>query len=372
MPPSTFRNDASVAENALPVSQENPLFTSGASANLDFLRTFAVLLVVARHLMSVFGIGDSRWIQPQAIGIFGVLLFFVHTSLVLMFSLERQTQRLGTRHFYTTFLVRRIFRIYPLSICVVLSLVFAGSQWPVAASGLVGHLTVAGIVSNIFLVQDFAHQPNITGVLWSLPLEMQMYLFLPVLFFYAKRLKTSGLLWLWAGGVALGLLHAKYLALPQLFEYISCFLPGVLCYTLARQKPALPFWLFPVFLVLLLAVYQTAYGILHHGQAIFGMPACLMLGVLLPRFREMPSKMLASACKIIARYSYGIYLLHWNAVWLAFIFLHSSPVLTQWAVFAAGFVLGPLLVYHVIEEPMIKLGNCLVGYIHKSRLTPQP
>lgn len=176
--------------------------------------------------------------------------------------------------------------------------------------------------------------------------------------------------------MALGLLHAKYPALPGLFEYVACFLPGVLCYTLARQKPtlqkpALPFWLFPVLLVLLLTVYQTAYGVLHHGQAIFGMPACLILGVLLPRFRELPGK-LSVVCKIIARYSYGIYLLHWIAIWFAFVALRSEPRLVQWAVFATGFVLGPLLAYHAVEEPMIKLGNRLVGYIHKSRLTPQP
>lgn len=186
---------ASASDKIRPIPQRDVHFALGNSANLDFLRTFAVLLVVIRHLMSVFGFEGSRWIFPQAIGIFGVLLFFVHTSLVLMFSLERQTQRLGTRHFYTTFLVRRVFRIYPLSICVVLLVAFAAARWP-AASGLGEHLTAVGVLSNIFLVQDFAHQPNIIGVLWSLPLEMQMYLFLPVLFLYADRLRTSGLLWL--------------------------------------------------------------------------------------------------------------------------------------------------------------------------------
>ena len=86
----------------------------------------------------------------------------------------------------------------------------------------------------------------------------------------------------------------------------------------------------------------------------------------------MPLPILREGCKIVARYSYGIYLLHWSVIWTAFIFLHSAPILVQWIVFAAGFALGPLLVYHAVEEPMIKFGNRLVGYIHKSRLTPQP
>ena len=353
----------------------NASFTSGSAANLDFLRTFAVLLVVIRHFMSVFSFEDSRWIHPQALGIFGVLLFFVHTSLVLMFSMERQQERIGSRYFYTTFLVRRIFRIYPLSVTVVLLLAGVTTLLPALAGPpreLGQHLNLIGVVSNLLLVQNITHQPDSIGVLWSLPLEMQMYFFLPVLFLNIGRLKVRGLLWLWAGGVVLALLHAKYSALPDIFSYLSCFLPGVLCYALARQKPTLPFWLFPVLLLLLLIVYEVAYGVLHHGQAIFGMPACLLLGFLLPRFREMSGRFPRLVCKTVARYSYGLYLLHWLCMWTAFIYLRSSPISVQWAVLLAGLVLGPLLVYHAIEEPMIKLGNRLVGYIHRSRLTPQP
>ena len=84
--------------------------------NLDLLRTVAVTLVFVDHLA---GAADFRGLGD--IGRLGVLIFFVHTSLVLMLSLER----LGLSGFrlYFTFLVRRIFRIYPLSILVVLTVV---------------------------------------------------------------------------------------------------------------------------------------------------------------------------------------------------------------------------------------------------------
>ena len=170
---------------------------------MDFLRSFAVLLVVMRHLMSVFGFEGTRWIQPQAIGIFGVLLFFVHTSLVLMFSMERQQQRLGFRHFYMTFLVRRVFRIYPLAVTVVLALTVCTLLIP-GTAGLAARLSGWGLASNLLLVQDFARQPNITGVLWSLPLEMQMYLFLPLLFLNAENSVSEGCYGYGAAGCCLG------------------------------------------------------------------------------------------------------------------------------------------------------------------------
>ena len=63
------------------------------SSNLDFLRSFAVLLVVSDHLMVYFGVHEGSILRPRLCGLFGVFLFFVHTSLVLMYSLERQQER---------------------------------------------------------------------------------------------------------------------------------------------------------------------------------------------------------------------------------------------------------------------------------------
>ena len=352
---------------------------SGSSANLDFLRAFAVLLVLIRHLMTAHSAGDSRWVSPQAIGIFGVLLFFVHTSLVLMFSLERQQEKLGSRHLYTTFLVRRVFRIYPLSACVVLLVALGSALWPMMMrppDALTSHAGLAAVLSNLFLIQDLTHYADSIGPLWSLPLEMQMYFLLPLLFLNAKKLGVGGMLVLWGLSLVLAVIRATHPALPNILAYTQCFLPGVLCYVLVRQRPAprfvLPFWTFPLLLCFLLAAYELAYGRFHHGQASLGAPACLALGLLLPRFQEMPGAWLRLACKTIARYSYGIYLLHMPVIWFAFTCLHTAPLAVQCLVFVFGLVTLPVLAYHGIEEPAIKLGNRLAGYIHRSRLTPQP
>ncbi|MCW5872531.1 MAG: acyltransferase, partial [Candidatus Eremiobacteraeota bacterium] len=92
--------------------------------NLDYLRAFAVLCVVGSHWCESMGWLErlSKLFGGTQLGHTGVLLFFVHTSCVLMMSLERLPPANGwqtTLRFY----VRRAFRIYPLStvtLCLVL------------------------------------------------------------------------------------------------------------------------------------------------------------------------------------------------------------------------------------------------------------
>src|SRR4030095_13313297 len=86
------------------------------SANLDLLRAIAVLAVVAHHALQFVGFEGGP-------GRFGVLIFFVHTCLVLLISLERLDD--GRPGLIRSFYMRRAFRIYPLSIaCVALVLLF--------------------------------------------------------------------------------------------------------------------------------------------------------------------------------------------------------------------------------------------------------
>jgi hypothetical protein len=62
------------------------------SGNLDLLRSFAVLCVLVFHLLLFFGHGRVPH-GAGSLGHWGVLVFFVHTSIVLMASIERLQRR---------------------------------------------------------------------------------------------------------------------------------------------------------------------------------------------------------------------------------------------------------------------------------------
>ena len=152
------------------------------SRNLDFLRSSAVLLVVGFHLAKYFN-WQRGGLQIADFGLLGVMLFFVHTTLVLMFSLERQRAN-SSSPLFLPFMLRRCFRIYPLAIIAVTFVYIfrIPSDLQFGRFDLV-HQTAGNLVANLLLIQNVTRQKANPGPLWSLPLELQMYLVLPGLIF---------------------------------------------------------------------------------------------------------------------------------------------------------------------------------------------
>src|SRR5207247_7825315 len=85
------------------------------------LRSIAVLLVLVDHVCRHYFVDRIGRFAVVDLGLFGVLLFFVHTSLVLMHSMQRSG--LTGWALLRNFRIRRFFRIYPLSVVAVLTAV---------------------------------------------------------------------------------------------------------------------------------------------------------------------------------------------------------------------------------------------------------
>jgi peptidoglycan/LPS O-acetylase OafA/YrhL len=336
------------------------------SANLDFLRATAVLFVLADHLFVFFGEPTTWFFKPRELGVLGVLLFFVHTCLVLMFSLERQEARLGRRGLFAAFMVRRCFRVFPLSILAVT--VVCAARIPMVGiypgRFVGGAFTPWAVFTNVLLVQNLAGAPSVLLPLWSLPYEMQMYLFLPALYGFVRRISgLRTLLAIWLAAVPIAALQFRYQFQPSLLWLVPAFLPGVIAYWVTtRTRPNRPFWQFAAMLYGLSLIYMMVPG----GAASFkGMLVCLAVGLNVARFTEVRAGWLRTFGQLTARYSYGIYITHMPCEWFAFVRLHDLPAPAQWSVFVILAVGLPVLLYHTLEEPMIRLGNRLV----ETRLT---
>lgn len=319
------------------------------SANLDLLRTIAVSFVVIFHILLVF---QTTPYGLMSLGYWGVLMFFVHTSVVLAASVDRLSTKPSAR-IYAIFLARRCFRILPLSILIVL--VIATSRIPVAhlRDGTFLGIPVDSktIISNLLLIQNLVGKDSLEAPLWTLPYEMEMYLLLPMLFWLSLRIKNSIAIvgaWLFIAFLMLFLRHTGW----DFPAFVPCFLAGIVAYRLARDaKIILPYWGWPV----LLGVLTIAFIIFPKHK--MNWLCCLILGLAIPYFTEMPDGVLKRTCHIVSRYSYGIYLVHFMSLWLAFSYLRSRPEWERWLIFFAATASASFILYHAIEAPLIAFGK---------------
>ncbi len=338
------------------------------SANLDVLRSFAVLLVVGFHLAKFFN-WQFDTLRVTDFGLLGVMFFFVHTTLVLMFSLQRQHAAPGTP-LLIPFMVRRCFRIYPLAIVVVTFAFLLRIPSDLQFGGFhLMHQSRGNLLANLLLVQNVTRQKANPGILWSLPLELQMYLVLPALFLFATRIRSSWkmiVFWwlavgLWfAAGFSTGMLplseggiRSPAEALLKFTRFAPCFLSGIVAYKLWVRPRVLPSACWPLFLGLCCAAFLWSSG----SQPIeAGWFICLAIGVGACFFREMPANLLTRLTTRIARYSYGIYLLHYFAIWIGFVVCRKLNLGLQAAIFTFVLIALSVLLYHTVEAPLIGVG----------------
>jgi peptidoglycan/LPS O-acetylase OafA/YrhL len=167
-------------------------------------------------------------------------------------------------------------------------------------------------LSNIFLVQNLTGAPSITPVLWSLPFEFQMYFFLPLLYLWTchsgkHAAGCIGVLWCLCVAVVIACwrLGIDY----SLIRFFPCFLPGVLAFCQRRAPRILPPGVLFAYVAAMALLYPALVG--RGANATFlSWLICLGLGMLIPRCSELGWDLAARAGSVIARYSYGIYLVH--------------------------------------------------------------
>jgi peptidoglycan/LPS O-acetylase OafA/YrhL len=349
-------------------------FASTDLPNLDFMRAVAVLLVLFGHFTYFLGLTDWGPLRIILMGEMGVKIFFVHTCFVLMLSLERQWKNQTAAELFGAFMVRRVFRIYPLSISVIcLVVAFRLPMAELHAGRFVAMpLHPALVVSNLLLVQ---RSPNsILGPTWSLPYEMAMYLFLPWLFLLLYPNKSC---WraaaTWLLSVLAGLAFLTYRGgqhSNNFLLYVPCFLPGVIAYQLQRTpRRQLRAIVWPGVVIGVVVLYLWKQNLVPDLWTKSWI-ACVALGACSPFFAQISARWLTEPSRLIAKYSYGIYLTHFFCIWLMFDRLHYAlPRAVRLPLFAALVVLLPIAFYHFLEEPLTHLGKQVAKIFERGRGT---
>ncbi|WP_203647613.1 acyltransferase family protein [Pseudomonas sp. RtIB026] len=150
---------------------------------LDFMRVFAFLSVLIGHLfnkhLAEIAMDTSLHLTVRQVaqliydicfaGAAGVVVFFMTSGYIITHVLQHE--RTGE------FVIRRIFRIYPLYIVAILSeVVVTHTVMSVPLPSL------TELISRLLLVGDFFNTPNaLGGVEWTLRIEILFYGFMAVL-----------------------------------------------------------------------------------------------------------------------------------------------------------------------------------------------
>jgi peptidoglycan/LPS O-acetylase OafA/YrhL len=154
----------------------------GYRPQLDSLRAFAVAPVLAAHF----------WLPDLHLSSLGVRLFFVLSGFLLTGILLRErdaaeVNRVGRGAVLFDFYARRILRIWPAYYFALIAAVIMGAD--AVAETFAWHALFA---SNILFFIEQQWFPQVTAALWTLAVEEQFYLVLPLilLFVPGKHLRA--------------------------------------------------------------------------------------------------------------------------------------------------------------------------------------
>jgi peptidoglycan/LPS O-acetylase OafA/YrhL len=176
--------------------------------NFDLLRILAAMQVVASHSAFLLKIDTPSW--WWLIDIFpGVPIFFAISGYLISASYERSKS-------LQSYARNRVLRIFPgLWVCVLVTIPvamyfgfdffhMAGLQWLVAQS--VGLIYTPGFLDNF----GFG---SYNGSLWTIPIELQFYCLLPLVYFACSRSArfTQLLIGLWVIFLVLALIFRPML-----------------------------------------------------------------------------------------------------------------------------------------------------------------
>ncbi|MDO7854346.1 acyltransferase family protein [Hymenobacter convexus] len=345
------------ARMPVPGAPEAPPVPLGARparhlAGIDALRAVAALSVCLFHFSS----GTLPGLEVPAVraafapGHLGVEMFFVISGFIIPYSLVVSRYRLAD---FPRYWLRRVVRIVPPAYCLLLLVV---GQWVFLAHGfhnatysrLLAELSWSQILHNVLFTVSLTPSSWMSGILWTLAVELQFYLFVGLLF---RGLFVRQPWWFVLGFVAAGRLqYQPVFDHLYFFHYSSLFALGGVA--LLWQQRRLPAWAAVASAVLFGALAFRQLGLYAALVGVGTAGAITVLQVRVP------------GLSYLGRFSYSLYLVHTlvgttAALALEQLFPPDSAAgkLGLAAVCLAVAVAGTAVFYRLVEAPFVRLAR---------------
>ncbi|MGL6241560.1 acyltransferase family protein [Pseudomonas sp.] len=335
---------------------------------LDYMRVFAFISVLVGHkFQEELAALHSAYADNPLLRAFtgflynicyggaaGVIVFFLTSGYIITYVLQKESS--------TEFIIKRIFRIYPLYIAAVI-------MEYISYYALVG-TTEASLsiwIPRLLLIGDFFDTPlALANVEWTLRIEIMFYAFMAIL-------KATGLLdkQTWLPLIMLTSTLALY-ALPQfpgphiwVTGYFTLYAPflfvGVCIYLLQERKASLLLCVSTIAIIVTFFVKKLP--VFHPTWATFNfaIPAvCIFISAWAMRNKLADS----SGLRLLSSMTYSIYLFH-NWAW-GFIALgvakYGLPYANEKIQITLLLFIGCFVAHRVIEINSIKLGKRLTEF----------
>jgi peptidoglycan/LPS O-acetylase OafA/YrhL len=359
---------------------------------LDVLRLFAFLFVFFVHRLDLAPIDSHEYywaFHLSLLGNYGVPLFFFLSAFLITELLIREQDIFGQINI-KSFYLRRILRIWPLYFTFFFIMVLLTSTTTVFGSPIPTETQIAfTFFSGNWNITFNQWQSYCINPLWSVSVEEQLYIILPLIVYYSGKrgLKifsylvlvvsyltiiyyasnpTKGFSGQWTNSFvqfqffAAGILCSVYLngKQPQLniFTRLLMFILGVGCWMIAS---------------IVCEINADAPHLATIGQSVSGW-ILILIGVMLMFFSLLgiSSKYLPNPLIYLGRISFGMYIVHITIYWIIYRIFKDELVLVSDKMGLAnwknelGFVLAFMITvsfatlsYHFFEKPFLKLKN---------------
>ena len=326
--------------------------------NFTLLRVLLALMVVLGHSKLLSGIGEPEF--PFNLADAAVDSFFIVSGYLITASYHRG-------YALEAFYVRRIFRLYPMYLLVVLA------QTAVILSLLPGgpfsepRATLRYVIANAvlanFLQYDIGgvlaglHDPSINPSLWTLKVEIGFYLIVPPLYAAVRRWGWPILMVLFLSSATYAFLlrhHGDARLARQLPGQMQFFVSGMALYLYGKHIKVNP-WISAAIVIAFPAIWTLAHPV-PDGIRPVVVAAFVYSFALCTR-----------PVRLSADLSYSVYLLHGPIIQTLILLGLFHPTLPWIAAVGVTVIAISFVTERLIERPGTELGRAL-----SSRLARRP